>query len=95
MIHPQVQKPYLCSQIDAVSSLKAETGKDIWLVGGGEIISMFLNHGLIDEMIIIYVPVLIGGGVPLFPGIYKESAWDTVDVSRFDNGMIQVTYKQQ
>ena len=40
----------------------------VWLMGGGEIIRMFLQKGLIDVVDIFYAPVLIGGGTPICPG---------------------------
>ena len=53
--------------IEKIFQLREENGKDIWLVGGGEIISILLNHDLVDEMIITIIPVILGNGVPLFP----------------------------
>lgn len=47
------------------SGLRATKGKDIWMMGGGEIIGCFLDEGEIDEFIISVVPVLIGEGIPL------------------------------
>jgi dihydrofolate reductase len=45
--------------------LRSAPGKDIWLVGGGELIAAFLDAGLIDEFIIHVIPTLIGEGIPL------------------------------
>lgn len=49
------------------SELKKGDGKDIFLVGGGELIRQLLAAGLIDEMIIFIVPVFLGRGIRLFP----------------------------
>ncbi|PSL40295.1 dihydrofolate reductase [Planomicrobium soli] len=46
--------------------LKQEPGKDIWVVGGGNLIHGFLKEKLIDEFIISIAPTLIGKGIPLF-----------------------------
>jgi dihydrofolate reductase len=43
-----------------VSRLREQPGKDIWLVGGGEIIASFLDAQAIDELVISVVPVFIG-----------------------------------
>lgn len=45
--------------------LKHEKGRNIWLMGGGEIIASFLDEGAIDEFIVSIVPVFIGEGIPL------------------------------
>ena len=46
--------------IETITKLREEEGKDIWLVGGGELISLFLNAELIDELQIFYIPVMLG-----------------------------------
>src|SRR6266545_4020671 len=48
-----------------VSRLREQKGKDIWLMGGGELIASFLDEQAIDEFVISVVPVFIGEGVPL------------------------------
>jgi dihydrofolate reductase len=54
--------------IDRVKSLKSEENrKDIFLIGGSQIISPLLNAHLIDEIIITYIPVYLADeGIPLF-----------------------------
>nr|WP_246569955.1 dihydrofolate reductase family protein [Lentibacillus saliphilus] len=55
--------------------LKSETGKDIWIVGGGNLIAQCLEAGVIDEMIVTVAPVLLGDGIPLFPQGAYASKW--------------------
>src|SRR6266508_4561313 len=40
--------------------------KDIWLIGGADIISIFLNAGMLDEIILSIHPIVLGKGIPLF-----------------------------
>ena len=47
-----------------VSRLREQPGKDIWLMGGGEIIASFLDEQAIDEFVISVAPVFIGDGIP-------------------------------
>lgn len=47
--------------------VSAAGGKNIWLVGGGELVGQFADAGLLDEVIVGVAPVLLGGGAPLLP----------------------------
>ncbi|EIM08548.1 Enzyme of dihydrofolate reductase family protein [Planococcus antarcticus DSM 14505] len=47
-------------------ALKANPGKDIWVIGGSNLLHGFVKENLIDEWIISIAPVLIGKGIPLF-----------------------------
>jgi dihydrofolate reductase len=46
---------------------EAAAGRNVWLVGGGELVGQFLDHDLLDEMIVSVTPVLLGAGAPLLP----------------------------
>ena len=50
---------------DRVRELRAGSGKDIWLFGGGVLFRSLLDAGLVDEVGVAVMPVLLGGGVPL------------------------------
>lgn len=80
---------------DNISELKKREGKDIWLVGGGEIVSLFLNQNWIDEMIITYIPFLLGEGIRLFPNKTKGSKWSLIQSQAFINGVVQIKYQVQ
>jgi dihydrofolate reductase len=47
--------------------LEAAGGRDVWLVGGGELVGQFLDHDLLDEMWVTIAPVVLGAGAPLLP----------------------------
>jgi len=72
--------------------LKNEKGKDIWLMGGGDIIASFLDEDAIDEFIISIVPVFIGEGIPLIAPRHRHVPLDLRSVKRFPDGVIQVHY---
>jgi len=61
--------------IETISELKKEDGKDIWLVGGGELTAWLHKHGLIDEIIVTQIPQVLEDGKPLFSDKLKESDW--------------------
>ncbi|RYE80128.1 MAG: dihydrofolate reductase [Myxococcales bacterium] len=45
----------------------AADGKDVWLVGGGDLVGQFADLGLVDEIHVQYTPVTLGSGKPLLP----------------------------
>jgi dihydrofolate reductase len=45
----------------------AARGRNIWLVGGGELVGAFADHGLLDEIVLGVAPVTLGGGAALLP----------------------------
>ncbi len=45
----------------------AAGGKDIWMVGGGDLAAQFAEVGLLDRMLVCVAPVTLGAGRPLFP----------------------------
>ena len=48
-----------------VKSLREESGRDIWLFGGGSLFAALLNENLVDRLSVAVMPVLLGGGTPL------------------------------
>jgi len=77
-----------------VTDLKAKSKKDIWLVGGGQLVSAFINQGLIDKMILTIIPKTIGEGILLFAGKSKERTWKLVDSKSFDIGVVNLVYEK-
>jgi len=49
---------------EAIASLKAAPGKDLWLFGGGELFRTLLEADLVDAVELALVPILLGGGIP-------------------------------
>ena len=58
---------------EAVTALKAQPGKDIWLFGGGELFRSLASLGLVDRVEVALVPVLLGGGTPLAPSPFSQT----------------------
>jgi dihydrofolate reductase len=55
--------------VERVRALKEGPGKDIWLFGGGVLFRTLLEAGLVDTVEVGVVPVLLGQGIPLLPGL--------------------------
>jgi dihydrofolate reductase len=66
--------------------------KDIWLLGGGEIVSILLNAGLVDEIILTIHTIILGKGIPLFSNIKKTGKVATARVIPFESGLVQLCY---
>jgi dihydrofolate reductase len=76
-----------------VSRLREHPGKDIWLMGGGELIASFLDEQAIDEFVVSVVPVFIGEGIPLIARRHRHVPLDLRSVERFDDGLVQLHYR--
>ena len=59
--------------------LTAAAGKDVWVVGGGDLAGQFADAGLLDEIVASIAPVTLGAGRPIFPRRY---ALRLTDVAR-------------
>jgi dihydrofolate reductase len=77
-----------------VSKLRKRPGKDIWLLGGGELAREFLKADLIDELYIGMVPVLLGEGIPLFPSGFPQRDFSLIENKTYSQGMIALKYKR-
>ncbi|MBF2097605.1 MAG: dihydrofolate reductase [Gloeomargaritaceae cyanobacterium C42_A2020_066] len=82
--------------VDWIRTLKQAPGQTIWLVGGGQLIHLCLEHGLIDEIILSIHPLLLGVGIPLAAGRLSDPlGWQLVpnSVQTFSTGLLQATYR--
>ncbi|MBR9999265.1 MAG: dihydrofolate reductase [Cyclobacteriaceae bacterium] len=75
-----------------INKLKKGLGKDIWLVGGGQINGLFLDADLIDEMIVSIVPAVLGAGIPLFSHSTGSKRFRISQCRNFDHTLVQITY---
>lgn len=76
-----------------VRDLKRRDGKNILLMGGGDIARTFFAEGLIDEMILGVQPVILGAGIPLFPPPQKQIELERIDVKLRKSGTVQISYR--
>jgi dihydrofolate reductase len=78
-----------------VSHLREQPGKDIWLMGGGELIASFLDEQAIDEFVISVAPVFIGDGIPLIARRHRHVPLELQSSERFEDGLVQLHYRVQ
>lgn len=72
---------------------QAAAGKNLWIVGGGDLVGQFYDAGLLDEIIVQIGSVTLGRGKPLLPRrIDGESALKLTSVKQFGPGMAELRY---
>jgi dihydrofolate reductase len=76
-----------------VRGLKGQDGKDICVMGGGELARSLFEAGLIDEIGFNIHPVLLGSGVPLFHPMSRQINLELLECRPFKNGCVYVTYR--
>lgn len=78
--------------IDQMEEIRSTSEKGIWLVGGGQLITAFLDLSLVDEMILSIAPVILGEGIPLFAGRPKETNFKLEKSESFETGIVNLSY---
>ncbi|MEH6609363.1 MAG: dihydrofolate reductase family protein [Halioglobus sp.] len=61
-------------------------------IDGGLTITSFINLGLLDEMCVTQIPILLGGGLPLFGNIERQIMLGNAEVTVFSNDFVQWKY---
>ena len=67
---------------------------DIWLVGGGEIVKMFMKANLVDRYMIYIIPNLLGKGIRLFPQGFPPSTVTLESVQKVD-AIVELIYNRK
>src|SRR5262245_45228576 len=75
-----------------VAELRAESGKDIWLFGGGLLFRSLLDAGLVDTVEVAVMPVLVGGGVPLMPPPATRAGLELTGHKIYKTGIVGLEY---
>jgi dihydrofolate reductase len=66
---PEARVEFTSADVSAVHEemVAAAGGRNVWIVGGGDLAGQFADAGLLDEVIVYIAPVTLGGGAPLLP----------------------------
>ena len=73
--------------------LRAQPGKNIWMMGGGEIIASFLDEGEIDEFSIHVIPIFIGAGIPLIKPQHRSIPLKLLSTKKFPDSVVHLHYR--
>jgi dihydrofolate reductase len=72
--------------------LRRTPGKQIWMMGGGELIASFLDAGEIDEFDIHVIPTFIGEGIPLMAPRHRDVELRLRVAKKYPDGVVQLRY---
>jgi dihydrofolate reductase len=72
---------------------EAAGGKNIWLVGGGDLAGQFYDRGLLDELIVQVTPVMLGSGAPLLPRAITTPPLRLVSVEALGDAFAELRYQ--
>jgi len=78
---------------DAVARLKGEPGKDLVVMGSGELIQSLMRRNLVDRYVLLIHPLVLGSGRRLFPDGGAFAALQLVATSTTNNGVVIATYQ--
>ncbi len=71
--------------------VEAAHGRNVWIVGGGELVGAFADRGLLDEILLGVQPVFLGAGAPLLPR-RLTSKHVRLESARQDGQQVQLVY---
>jgi dihydrofolate reductase len=71
----------------------AADGKNIWLVGGGELVGRFHDQGLLDELFVQITSVTLGGGAPLLPRRIATPPLRLLSATPWGDAFVQLHYE--
>jgi len=78
-----------------VTELLHNKGFNNIYVDGGTTVQQFLKEDLIEELIITKIPILLGGGIPLFKELDNQMVFELVETKIMINHLVQIKYKRK
>jgi dihydrofolate reductase len=79
---------------DTVAALRARPGKDLVILGSGELVRSLLAAKLVDRMILLMHPIVLGAGQRLFDQAGPTTPWRLVDSRVSTTGVVIATYER-
>jgi len=83
------RRPVHAEMVDAAG------GKNVWLVGGGDLVGQFHDHGLLDELFVQFGSVTLGAGKPLLPRAIVDPPLKLISVRAVGMGFAELHYEVQ
>ncbi len=80
------------NHLEFIEQLKTQEGKDIWLIGGGQINTLLFNAGLIDEIRLFVMPIILSSGIELFEQVPQQKKLTLMTVKEYRSGVLELRY---
>jgi dihydrofolate reductase len=95
--HPRRRHPLRARRRAPVHAAMVEPrrGKNVWLVGGGDLVGQFHDHGLLDELFVQFGSVTLGAGKPLLPRTIVDPPLKLLSVRAIGTGFAELHYEVQ
>lgn len=77
---------------ETLAALREESGKDIWLFGGGSLFRSLLEMEMVDTVEVAVIPVLLGGGIPLLPTPARQTKLTLTGHRVYKTGIVLLEY---
>jgi dihydrofolate reductase len=77
----------------AVTDLRTGEGGPILVAGSGTLVRALLDYGLVDELRLMVFPVLIGGGLSIYPDQRNKLELELTELVRYDSGVLLQIYR--
>jgi len=79
-------------QEETAAALRRESGKDIWLFGGGMLFRDLVEAKLVDSVEVAVIPVILGGGIPLIAHPAKTTKLRLTGHKVYKTGIVSLEY---
>ncbi len=83
----------LLRHLDEVRALKAQPGRDIYLMGGATLVGKLIEAGLVDEMHLIVYPLIVGPAKGPFDAVRTRCSMTLLSVREMDAGRVHLAYR--
>ena len=78
---------------DELNRLKGQQGKDLMVIGSGNLVQTLIRQDLVDEYQLMFHPVILGSGTKLFQDGYEKRPLELVDSTVTTKGVVIATYR--
>jgi dihydrofolate reductase len=76
-----------------IKKIKEQEGKDIWLIGGGQINALILDAKLLDEVHVHVMPIILDEGIELTSALKEDVSLTLISNQTYSTGVVEIIYK--